>query len=152
MGAQLDAVNAGVQSGTAHFFYGIKKPFWDNDIGEPALFADTVIERVFAHRTESGEVSFLAAWIFAGSFVLLIVARLLAGLMAGNISTVSAVVAWRGNAAPPGLHWGMALPAPFYGMGRRTDSSELPDASTQRYRPDLRPRARGCRGRCCAGR
>jgi hypothetical protein len=62
-GSQRDAVNAGVHSGTAHFFYGIKKPFWDNDIGEPALFADTVIERVFAHRTESGDVSFLACWI-----------------------------------------------------------------------------------------
>jgi MFS family permease len=32
-------------------------------------------------------------WIFAGSFAVLIIARLAAGLMAGNIATVSAVVA-----------------------------------------------------------
>ena len=32
-------------------------------------------------------------WVFAGTFTLLIVARLLAGVMAGNIATVSAVVA-----------------------------------------------------------
>jgi MFS family permease len=33
-----------------------------------------------------------AVWIFAGSFALLVLARLLAGVMAGNISTISAVV------------------------------------------------------------
>jgi MFS family permease len=33
-----------------------------------------------------------ALWVFAGSFALLVFARLLAGVMAGNISTISAVV------------------------------------------------------------
>ncbi|MCA9001231.1 MAG: MFS transporter, partial [Planctomycetes bacterium] len=40
-----------------------------------------------------GTVLGYAAWIFAGTFLLLLVSRLLGGIMAGNISTASAAVA-----------------------------------------------------------
>lgn len=63
-GRHYDGVFAEVHSSTAHFFFAVKKPFWDNDIGEPALFADTFVERVFAHKdAASGEVTYLDCWI-----------------------------------------------------------------------------------------
>ena len=43
--------------------------------------------------TLAGTVASYVLWMFAGSFALLIVSRLLAGIMAGNISTATAVVA-----------------------------------------------------------
>jgi monoamine oxidase len=64
VGRHYDGVFAGVHSSTVHFFFAVKKPFWDNDIGEPALFADTFVERVFAHKdAASGEVTYLDCWI-----------------------------------------------------------------------------------------
>ncbi len=43
--------------------------------------------------TLTGTLLSYVAWFFAGSFAVLIVARLLGGIMAGNVSTASAVVA-----------------------------------------------------------
>jgi MFS family permease len=54
-------------------------------------------------------------WFFAGTFTWLIVARLLGGLMAGNISTVSAVVA--DTTAPEERSKGMGVMGAAIGLG-----------------------------------
>jgi len=54
-------------------------------------------------------------WFFAGSFALLVVARLLGGMMAGNISTVSAVVA--DTTTPQERSKGMGIMGAAIGVG-----------------------------------
>ena len=49
---------------TTHIYFAVEKPYWDADIGEPGLFTDTALERVFAQRdVNSGEVTWLDCWI-----------------------------------------------------------------------------------------
>ena len=38
-----------------HVYFAVEKPFWEDDIGEPALFTDTALERVFAHQDPDDE-------------------------------------------------------------------------------------------------
>jgi len=54
-------------------------------------------------------------WIFAGSFALLVVSRLLGGVMAGNLSTVSAVVA--DTTSPEERPKGMGVLGAAIGLG-----------------------------------
>jgi monoamine oxidase len=47
-----------------HVYFAIEKPFWEDDIGQPALFTDTLLERVFAYDDpETKEVLYLDAWM-----------------------------------------------------------------------------------------
>jgi MFS family permease len=55
--------------------------------------SDRVGRRPTMLITLTGTVASYVLWIFSGSFVLLVGARLLGGMMAGNISTASAIVA-----------------------------------------------------------
>ena len=42
----------------------MEQPFWDEDIGEAALFTDSPLERIFASEDyETGEVAYLDCWI-----------------------------------------------------------------------------------------
>jgi MFS family permease len=65
--------------------------------------------------TLTGTVLSHVLWFFAGSFALLIVARLLGGLMAGNLSTVSAVVA--DTTTPRERSKGMGVMGAAIGLG-----------------------------------
>ena len=61
-------------------------PFWGG-------LSDRIGRRPTLLVTLVGTVAAYVLWIFAGSFSILIAARLLGGVMAGNISTASAVIA-----------------------------------------------------------
>ena len=61
-------------------------PFWGS-------LSDRHGRRPILLLTLSGTVAASFLWIFAGNFTVLIVARILAGMMAGNISTASAALA-----------------------------------------------------------
>jgi len=62
-GAQLDAVRQSAHSNTMRVFMEYSSPFWESDIGEPGLFTDTALERVFAHTNERGEVFVLDCFV-----------------------------------------------------------------------------------------
>jgi monoamine oxidase len=62
-GAQLDAVRQSVHGNTVRVFMEYSAPFWESDIGEPGLFTDTAIERVFVLRNERGEMNALDCWV-----------------------------------------------------------------------------------------
>ena len=62
-GAQLDAVRQSAHSNTVRVFMEFSTPFWESDIGEPSLFTDTSIERVFAPTNERGEIFLLDCWV-----------------------------------------------------------------------------------------
>ena len=47
-----------------HIYFTVEKPFWEDDIGEPALFTDTILERVFARMDPAtNEAIVLDCWI-----------------------------------------------------------------------------------------
>ena len=49
---------------TAHVYFAVEKPYWEDDIGEPGLFTDSALERVFPGEDQvSGEVTYLDCWI-----------------------------------------------------------------------------------------
>jgi monoamine oxidase len=60
--AQFNAVHTSLHNTTCHVFLRVKQPFWD-DAGDPSLFTDTPIERVFARPDETGEITALDCWI-----------------------------------------------------------------------------------------
>jgi monoamine oxidase len=62
-GAQLDAVRQSAHGNTMRVFMEHSAPFWESDIGEPGLFTDTAIERVFAHTNARGEVFVLDCFV-----------------------------------------------------------------------------------------
>ncbi len=62
-GAQFDAVRHSAHGNTMRVFMEHSSPFWDADIGEPSLFTDTALERVFAHTNERGEVFVLDCFV-----------------------------------------------------------------------------------------
>jgi monoamine oxidase len=63
-GSLADLVYGSQSSGATHVYFAIEKPFWEDDIGEPALFTDTLLERIFAQKDPAtGEVIYLDAWI-----------------------------------------------------------------------------------------
>ena len=62
-GAQLDVVRQSAHGNTLRVFMEHSAPFWESDIGEAGLFTDTAIERVFAHKNESGDVYVIDCWV-----------------------------------------------------------------------------------------
>jgi monoamine oxidase len=62
-GVQYDAIRNSAHGNTLRVFMEFTSSFWDDDIGDPALFTDTSIERVFARTTEEGEIFALDGWI-----------------------------------------------------------------------------------------
>ena len=62
-GAQLDAVRQSAHGNTLRVFMEYSSPFWESDIGEPGLFTDTALERVFAPTNERGEVFVLDCFV-----------------------------------------------------------------------------------------
>ncbi len=62
-GSQFDAIQDSTHSNSLRVFLEVTEPFWDNDIGEPGLYTDTLIERVFALTNETGEIIALESWI-----------------------------------------------------------------------------------------
>jgi len=61
-GLQHEAVHLSFHNNTTHVFMEVKQEFWD-DIGEPGLFSDSPIERVFARPEPSGKITTLDCWI-----------------------------------------------------------------------------------------
>ncbi|MEQ9444730.1 MAG: FAD-dependent oxidoreductase, partial [Rhodospirillaceae bacterium] len=62
VGTQFDAVRQSAHGNTLRVFMEFSAPFWD-DIGDPGLFTDTAIERVFARTNEEGEIFGLDCWV-----------------------------------------------------------------------------------------
>ncbi len=63
-GSMADLVYGTQPTCATHVYFAVEKPFWEDDIGEPALFTDTLLERVFAHKDPAtNEVVYLDAWI-----------------------------------------------------------------------------------------
>lgn len=62
-GPQSDVIHGSTHSNSTRVFLEVTEPFWDNDIGEPGLFTDTLIERVFAITNEENEIVALESWI-----------------------------------------------------------------------------------------
>jgi len=62
-GLQKDAIRLSTHGNTVRILLECSSNFWDNDIGEPGLYTDTAIERVFARYDESGRVAYLDCWI-----------------------------------------------------------------------------------------
>lgn len=62
-GAKRDAVLEAQFCNTLHVFLRVKQPYWD-DIGDPGLFYDGIIERAFAGRdAATDEVAWLDVWV-----------------------------------------------------------------------------------------
>jgi monoamine oxidase len=61
-GPMADAVQNTVMSATTQIMFRIKDKFWEQDGLEPALYTDTIIERVFFRKTQSGE-DILNLWV-----------------------------------------------------------------------------------------
>lgn len=62
-GPQADAVKSSAHGNSVRVFMEFTQPFWDDDIGDPGLFSDTAIERVFANPGDDGKPFALNAWI-----------------------------------------------------------------------------------------
>ncbi len=63
-GPMADLVYGSQAASVTHIYFAVEKPFWEDDIGAPALFTDTALERVFAHQDPAtSEVTYLDAWI-----------------------------------------------------------------------------------------
>ena len=63
-GSLAELVYGSQATSVTHVYFAVEKPFWDDDIGTPALFTDTLLERVFAHKdAASDEVLYLDCWI-----------------------------------------------------------------------------------------
>ena len=77
--------------------------------------SDRIGRRQTILLTLAGTTLSYVGWFFAGSLPLLIAARLLGGIMAGNLSTVSAVVA--DVTTPENRSKGMGLLGASIGMG-----------------------------------
>lgn len=62
-GVQRSAVRQSAHGNTLRVFMDFTSPFWEDDIGDPALYTDTAIERVFARENEEGEIFALDCWV-----------------------------------------------------------------------------------------
>jgi monoamine oxidase len=63
IGPQLGAVRDSAHGNTVRVFMEYSAKFWEADVGEPGLFTDTAIERVFTLRDERGEITGLDCWV-----------------------------------------------------------------------------------------
>ncbi len=66
-GRQQEAIRYSMHNNSLRVFMEITDPFWENDIGDPGLYSDSPIERVFARKNEDGEVFALDSWINGNS-------------------------------------------------------------------------------------
>ena len=62
-GRQQEAIRYSMHNNSLRVFLEVSDPFWENDIGDPGLYSDSPIERVFARADENGEVYALDSWI-----------------------------------------------------------------------------------------
>jgi len=62
-GLQQEAIRYSMHNNSLRVFLEVSDPFWENDIGDPGLYSDSPIERVFARANENGEVFALDSWI-----------------------------------------------------------------------------------------
>jgi monoamine oxidase len=62
-GAQADAVRSSAHGNAVRVFMEFTGPFWESDIGEPSLYSDTAIERVFANPDDAGKPFALNCWV-----------------------------------------------------------------------------------------
>ena len=62
-GRQQDAIRNSMHNNSLRVFLDVSEPFWENDIGDPGLYTDTPIERIFARQNEDGEIYALDSWI-----------------------------------------------------------------------------------------
>jgi monoamine oxidase len=62
-GRQREAILLSGHSNTLRVFLEFTEPFWETDIGDPGLYTDSPIERVFALTNDVGEVVALDSWI-----------------------------------------------------------------------------------------
>jgi monoamine oxidase len=62
-GRQREAVQQSLHGNTVRVFLEFTSPFWESDTGQPSLFTDTSIERVFARVSEAGEIYALDCWM-----------------------------------------------------------------------------------------
>jgi monoamine oxidase len=63
-GSLAELTYASQATGTTHIYFAVEKPFWEDDIGDPSLFTDTMLERIFAGTDRTtGEVTYLDCWI-----------------------------------------------------------------------------------------
>jgi monoamine oxidase len=61
-GRQQDAIRYSMHNNSLRVFMEATEPFWENDVGDPGLYTDTPIERVFASTNEEGAYV-LNSWI-----------------------------------------------------------------------------------------
>lgn len=61
-GRQYDAIRYSMHNNSLRVFMEATEPFWENDTGDPGLYTDTAIERVFAGTNENGSYT-LNSWI-----------------------------------------------------------------------------------------
>ena len=61
-GSQQAAIRYSMHNNSLRVFLEATEPFWENDTGDPGLYTDTSIERVFAGTGENGAYS-LNSWI-----------------------------------------------------------------------------------------
>ena len=92
--------------------YGILQFFFSVVWG---ALSDKIGRRPTLLFTLTGTLFSYVIWLFAGNFVLLIAARILGGMMAGNISTASAAVA--DSTEPKDRAKGMAVVGVAIGLG-----------------------------------
>lgn len=83
---QVAALFGGILFGAYALLQFLMAPVW-------GALSDRIGRRPVLLISISGNLLSYILWIFAGDFVLVIIARLLAGAMSGNISTASAVIA-----------------------------------------------------------
>ena len=60
---QDDIIKYSSHSNTLRVFLEFSSAFWDDDIGNPSLYTDTSIERVFARRVGGEDISLLDCWV-----------------------------------------------------------------------------------------
>ena len=62
-GRQQEAIRYSMHNNSLRVFLDVTEPFWENDIGDPGLYSDSPIERVFARANEDGDIYALDSWI-----------------------------------------------------------------------------------------
>jgi MFS family permease len=98
----------GVLGAAYSFLQFLFAPIWGG-------LSDRIGRRPTLLFTLAGTLASSVLWVFAGSFTLLIAARLLGGIMAGNISTATAVVA--DTTSGKGRAGGMGMVGMAIGLG-----------------------------------
>lgn len=64
-GALGRLVYGSVATSTTQVYFAVEKPFWEDDIGEPGLFTDSPLERIFAtmDKNNPDQAAYLGCWL-----------------------------------------------------------------------------------------